>query len=290
MLHGNHYLAAAPIGVILFFLWHNRSTDQVNSKWNSLVSVMAAVALLSVAAVSRAETPFPPTDSYEQIFSSMEQAREKARADGKLLMYVMGANWCHDSTDFVEKTAAPEMSALIEQRYVLQLINVGNLEFIREVITRFDEPVIYGTPTVLIVEPQGNTLLNADSLDYWRSSSEYEDQDAIDYFSPYQPGIAAVPPLAYTPKVAAAMAEIDAFEAAQAERIYLAYADLGEAFEKMGKDLDEEAKAKWKQLAQMRSSITADLDTLRDEVKSQAKAGRDPITLAYPSYTLWIDE
>ncbi len=220
----------------------------------------------------------------------MEHAREQALREDKLILYVMGANWCHDSVDFVAKTQSDGFAALIEERYVVQLINIGNLEFIREVITRYGEPVIYGTPTVLVVEPRTDTLLNRTSLPYWRNSASISAADALAYFQTFTPG---PPPAAEPPRsieLTRALAGIDNFERRQAERIYLAYADLGELMKTGGVDSPTpEFMTKWKNVAAMRSQITDDLVALRASAVSQDAAGKRPIALEYPNYSLYLD-
>jgi hypothetical protein len=255
------------------------------------VFLLAALLAWSAATAAEASKPYPPTASYQQIFSAMAQARERALEENKLLLYVMGANWCHDSTDFVAMTKHPELAQVIEQRYVLQLINVGYFDFVREVITRFDQPVIYGTPTVLIVEPRSNRLLNADSTSVWRNASTMSDADALQYFSAYRAGHPQPQEAPPGPALAAALAQVDAFEKAQAERIYLAYAELGTAMATLeeGQKPGPAWREKWDQLASMRSRITADLAVLRDSAREQVAAGVSPVALDYPHYPLFID-
>lgn len=258
----------------------------------ALLMQLASTAAASAAATTDQQPAvYPPGSSYRQIAQDMQSARERALREDKLILYVMGADWCHDSVDFVEKTQSDGFAALIEERYVLQLINVGNLEFIREVINRYGEPVIYGTPTALVVEPQTDTLLNRDSLPYWRSSALISAEDTLTYFQSFTPGQspAAQPPR--SAELAQALAEIDRFERQQAERIYLAYADLGDLMRaEDGGSPTSEFMVKWKNLAAMRSQITDDLVALRNSAVSQDAAGTRPIALEYPSYSLYLDE
>jgi hypothetical protein len=87
-----------------------------------------------------------------------------------------------------------------------------------------------------------------------------------------------------------ALARIDRFEAAQARRIYRAYAILGPMLEQYEQgdppaDFDE----KWSNLARMRSHITGDLEKLRQSARDQDAAGIDPIELEFPRYPLFVD-
>jgi hypothetical protein len=234
-------------------------------------------------------TRYPAASGYDEITASLEQARGTASASGKLLMVVMGADWCHDSRAFIDYLADPDFAALIDERYVVERVNVGYYEFVSGVVDHWDIPIIYGTPTVLVIEPDSETVLNRDSLSYWRNADSLGAENTVTYFERYRPG---APPLAEPPsgRLAAALAEIDAFERQQAQRLYVAYADLGERLRSLGDDApDAEFLERWDNVAAMRSSITGDLDTLRAEARIQDKAGTDPIRLDYPAYELYTD-
>jgi hypothetical protein len=245
----------------------------------------------SAGASEQAAKPvFPEPAPYPEVFQRLEQARVQAREEQKLLMLVLGAEWCHDSRGFVRKFDEPGFAALIEERYEVLLVNVGLLEYIRDIVERYQVPVIYGTPTVLVIEPASNTLLNRETLPYWRNADAISNSDTLAYFQAFRPGQLPATPATPSPALAAALEDIDRFEQQQAERIYLAYAELGD----MMRDLDPESPSadfqeKWENLGQMRSSITVDLSALRSRAREMDASGVDPIHLQYPTYELFID-
>jgi len=118
----------------------------------------------------------------------MAATRQKAAAENKLAMYILGANWCHDSTDFAALLKDPSVAPMIEQGYDVQFINVGYLQYIREYVNPYEVPIIYTTPTVMVVEPHSNTLLNRASLPYWGTASSRKPQDVSDYFKQFSAG------------------------------------------------------------------------------------------------------
>ncbi|KAA9134211.1 thioredoxin family protein [Marinihelvus fidelis] len=254
-----------------------------------LALILAVLSPLALASSPGEPTLYPETSSYSEIHNSIEAARTVARDRGKLLMVVMGADWCHDSRGFIDLLADPGFRALVDERYVVQRVNVGYYDFVRDVIQAWDVPVIYGTPTVLVIEPASDTVLNRNTLPYWRNAASMSASDAIDYFDAYTPGPPPPAP-ATSPELAAALADIDAFEREQAERIYAAYADIGA----MMRDLDGERpgpgfREKWDSLAAMRAQITVDLAELRRQAHQQASSGADPIELDFPEYSLYLD-
>lgn len=256
-----------------------------------LALTLAILSLLACAAPAPKTAPYPLRDSYAEISSDIEKARAAAIRDDKLLMLVLGANWCHDSTGFAKKIHNPTISPLLEDRYQVQMINVGYLHFIREIVAAYDVPVIYGTPTVLVIEPVTNVLLNRETLPYWRNADNISIDDTRTYFAAFSPHQS----LPATPIPAAllrqGLAQIDQFEQEQAERIYSAYAVLGPMLEKIeaGQQPSAEFETKWKQLATMRSGITDDLQALRNSAAEQAASGATEIQLDFPHYALFID-
>ncbi|MEP5566463.1 MAG: hypothetical protein ABJN62_01390 [Halioglobus sp.] len=246
--------------------------------------------LSAVASAAPDSKPYPAHQtSYAAIQADIAQARKTAIEDETLLLIALGGNWCHDSVGFVEKMQDKQVAALFQDRYTVQLVNVGNLEFIRDIVKQYDVPVIYGTPTVLVIEPNSDSLLNRDSLSYWRSADALSIDDTEKYFAAFTPG-----QMPETEQVGAELSNayerIADFEQEQAERLYVAYADLGRLMTDSG---DSKPPAdfveKWQNVGAMRSSITTDLASLRASAREQDQRGVNPIELNFPHYDLYID-
>ncbi|MEM9058614.1 MAG: hypothetical protein AAGD86_14135, partial [Pseudomonadota bacterium] len=110
----------------------------------SLVKPLALLALVQLAAcASGPSQPFPDTQDRQSVMAAIQDARQRALQNNRLAMYVLGANWCHDSAGFAGLLGEADTAKLIEADYELQFINVGYLENIRDVVTLFDVPVIY---------------------------------------------------------------------------------------------------------------------------------------------------
>ncbi len=253
----------------------------------------ALLALACVLGESAAANPgparFPDLSDDAEIHHAIDEARQEALDTDRLLMVVLGADWCHDSRDFLDYFDNREFAALVEERYVVQRVSVGYYDHVRGVVGRWGLPVIYGTPTVVIVEPASGTVLNRDSLSKWRNAAMHEPRDAVEYFDDFQAG----PPPAPEPTSAAlrlALAKIDAFERLQAERIYIAYAELGEEMRDLGDTRPgPDFRRKWDSLARMRSDITADLAAMRARARELDRQGVTDIPVDYPHYPLFID-
>ncbi len=138
----------------------------------------------TVAAASRDKTDHPEARLYDASLDAkvaVDAALLKAEAENRLVMIVLGANWCHDSRAFAGWMDTPRFEQLIAQHYELVYVNIGmpqtkdghNLD----VAERFGVTDISGTPNVLIVSPLGN-LLNADTAKTWRNAAS-RSEDAI---------------------------------------------------------------------------------------------------------------
>jgi len=227
--------------------------------------------------------PFQPSENY---LADVDAVLARAESEDKLALIVMGANWCHDSRGLVEHFSDPELAATLEQDFETILVDVGLLERGKDLITRFGMPVIYGTPTVLIVDPKSRRLLNKSTMFRWRDSASIPVEEARAYFSGMtEPATwdaeeeGDIPPALST-----LFEEIGAFEVTQAERIYKGFEVIGPM---LGLESDERPDYftdYWKQLAGLRYAITDDLARLRAEAKERVLAGETDIKLDYPEY------
>ena len=92
--------------------------------------LLAALALpLSAPADEGLEAErFPDRNSLAEIQAAVDQARARARAEDRLLMLVLGADWCHDSRAFADTLADPSVAARLGRRYVQERVELGFLE------------------------------------------------------------------------------------------------------------------------------------------------------------------
>ena len=257
-----------------------------------LLLLLSCFLLLTLSAESNAvddEMLYPVNRGYAEIDESLGVARTQAVHSNKLLMVVLGADWCHDSRAFIDHLRDPEFEALIAERYVVERVNVGYYDYVRGVVDRWDIPIIYGTPTVIVVEPGTDTVLNRDSLAHWRNAAALEPEDAVTYFEKYHAGPPPTPDIP-SPVLAEALGDIERFERTQAERIYDAYAELGAEMKALGDERPgPDFLERWDNLAAMRGEITVDLEKLRAQARAEDAAGATDISLAFPAYELFID-
>ncbi len=141
--------------------------------------------ILSQSLPSLAAEPTHPEaklyDAARDARADVSAALTRAKASNKRVILVMGANWCHDSKALAGWFESVRFKAMLTPKYEVVYIDVGkpqkregrNIEIAR----KFGIKKIKGTPTVLILSPDG-VLLNQKDAPTWRNAAS-RSEDAI---------------------------------------------------------------------------------------------------------------
>jgi len=112
----------------------------------------------------------PAIDANAAVDAGLAQARN----EGKLALIAMGGNWCHDSRAFAGWMQSDRFASLLADNFVLVYVNVGLPQtgdgFNLDIARRFGIDKIEGTPTVLVIDGQGQ-VLNAQTAQDWRNTA-----------------------------------------------------------------------------------------------------------------------
>lgn len=167
--------------------------------------------LFALAATAASTTPTPapapppyreaqPDDRFSTIAfdptadaaSELEFAQKGAAISGKKLLIIMGGNWCHDSAALANLIDSPRFVGMITQNYEVLFVDVGvpqtgngrNLEIAK----RFGIKKVKGTPTVLVVSPQGKLLNSKKDAASWRNAASRDEDAVYSYFAEFTAG------------------------------------------------------------------------------------------------------
>ncbi|MFT6331579.1 MAG: hypothetical protein ACJAYN_003542 [Bermanella sp.] len=196
-----------------------------------------------------------------------QTALRKASAENKYALIVLGAQWCHDSVGLAERFSTNKMQTVLSERYVTQFIDVGYLEDRRDITSLVGYPNYFATPTVLIVDPISNTVMNMDSLKKWQSADSVELQIYIKQFSRFKKEANSMK-LAQTQN----NPYLKAFETQHGERLQQGYRVLGPLL--AASDVDDASNMTrqeyeqflklWRDVKKFRTAVQTNIHELRD--------------------------
>ena len=221
--------------------------------------------------------------------NKIENTLITAKAKNKQALFVLGAQWCHDSRGLANNFSTPQMQKILNDNYQVLFVDIGYLEQDFSVVEQFGLPAYYGTPTVMIVDPTSNKVQNKSSMKKWLSADQISLPEYIKYFSNF--ATVTEKPLEYSPTMQAYLTTINNFEALQAIRLKAAYEVIGPLLAQyMNSDKKETSKEftdRWEQVRDFRSRVPDDVQALIAQAKANVAAGSSaPLTLpTYPAFT-----
>ena len=145
---------------------------------------------LSAPAKNRYDTvAFDPTANAQ---SQLETKLNAAKNMDRKLLLIMGGNWCHDSAALANLMDTPRFAGMITQHYEVLFVDVGTPQTGRgrnlEIARRFGVKKIKGTPTVLVVSPQGKLLNTKKDAASWRNAASRDEDAVYRYFAEFTAG------------------------------------------------------------------------------------------------------
>lgn len=117
-----------------------------------LIGLLVGVAI-SVAAVAAAL----PYDEAADAQVALQRGLSDAQRQNKNLLVIFGANWCEDCRD-LDKAMHGSSAALIDSRFVVVKIDVGNFNRNLNLARRYGNPIQRGIPAAVVVTPTDQVL------------------------------------------------------------------------------------------------------------------------------------
>ena len=232
----------------------------------------------------------------EYIFTSTTNLNDQitdtlaaAKSQNKQALFVLGAQWCHDSKGLAQQFSTPQMQKILTDHYQVLFVDVGYLEKGFDVANQFGLPVYYGTPTVMVVDPNSAKILNRASIKKWLNAYKVPLNEYVEYFTRFATNNEK--PVEVSSAMQTYLTAINDFETQQAIRLKAAYGVVGpllkQVVESDNKEAPAEFKDKWQQVSGFRSRIPDDIQVLITQAKTNVEAGSStPLALpTYPEFT-----
>ena len=214
--------------------------------------------------------------AHDNDMERVASAQSTAQANGKLLLVVMGAQWCHDSRGLAAKFSTNQMQTILSDRFETVFIDVGYFDDLHYLPQKYAYPAYFGTPTVMVINPETSQLLNEVNLSKWQSADSVPMDDYLAFFSSI--GSQPVAPLHSS-------AEIDQFTEKNVAKMKQGFDHLRPiwaAVREGSVDKSDELQAVATEVWQFRTQLQKDI------VAMKLKLAEDPAAkLNLPDYALF---
>ena len=157
----------------------------------ALSAVLAAACTSGLPAIPAVAVDHPEARVFDAVTSlDAQSAVDETLADaalaGKHAIIVMGADWCHDSRALAGWFQTPRFETLLQEKFVVRYIDVGQKDRNIDVAQRFGLDGIVGTPTIIVTDTQG-VVLNLDTAPTWRNAASRSEDTIFEYFTDLAP-------------------------------------------------------------------------------------------------------
>lgn len=121
----------------------------------------------------------------------VDRALADAKASGKSIVVIMGANWCHDSVGLAGWLDTPRFMGMMRDRYHLVYVDVGTPQIGKgrnlDIAKRFGIGKVKNTPLVMMLSPDGKLLNSKKDAISWRNAASRSEDDIYRYFAEFTP-------------------------------------------------------------------------------------------------------
>lgn len=156
-----------------------KDADMERAVEAAVAAAAAAADAVGAAGDAATDDDMVMTDAYSGYFNpsadamaDVDAALIEARFQERHVLLILGGDWCHDSLALMDVMNIPRTQAMIGARYVVVRVHVpfSRSERVLPVAQRFGIAEVEGTPTVLILRPDG-TPTNLADAPRWRNAA-----------------------------------------------------------------------------------------------------------------------
>ncbi len=125
-----------------------------------------------------------PYDALSNARADIDAAMAAAKADNKMTIVAMGANWCHDSRGLAAQFEKDRFQTLLSRHYHVVYVDVGQKNRNINIAQGFGVEKIVGTPTVFVLASSGG-VLNLETAPTWRNAASRSEDEVFAYFEAF---------------------------------------------------------------------------------------------------------
>jgi thiol-disulfide isomerase/thioredoxin len=125
-------------------------------------------------------TPYDETADGDKVVAD---AFVRARRNHKRVLIDLGGNWCGDCVVLANIMALPQVKAFVAAHYEVVSVDVGRENKNLQIPARFGVDLKGGVPTVLVVEPDGRTLVDAGHIAALEDARHMTPQGVADWLA-----------------------------------------------------------------------------------------------------------
>ena len=117
-------------------------------------------------------------------YRAVAAAFARARKSHKRVLIDLGGNWCGDCVVLANVMQLPEMKPFLAAHYEIVSVDVGRFDKNLQIPARFGiKKRLAGVPSLLIVEPDGKTLLDAGDVSALADARHMTPQGLADWLA-----------------------------------------------------------------------------------------------------------
>ena len=125
-----------------------------------------------------------PYDEHADADKAVAAAFARARASHKRVLIDLGGNWCGDCLVLANLMELPELRTFLNAHYEIVSVDVGRFDKNLQIPARFGiTKRLEGVPSILVVEPDGKTLVDAGHISALADARHMTPQGLADWLA-----------------------------------------------------------------------------------------------------------
>jgi hypothetical protein len=130
-------------------------------------------------------------DPMRDAATDLDLALRTAQVNGKRIIVIMGANWCHDSAALANLLDSRRFVGMINDRYEVVFVDSGTPQTGKgrnlDIAKRFGVKKVKSTPLVFVLSPDGKLLNSRRDAISWRNAASRSEDAIFAYFDDFTP-------------------------------------------------------------------------------------------------------